>query len=175
VFYYGENPNPPQPQVMFRTTSYTTTPGPGGINHYTLDLATPINLPANDASNPRWFIGIVGLTTQAYYTWNWAQGTGGSARSFQFIRGGSPAGGPLFLSLHDGRAILLSGTMQTPCYANCDGSTIAPILNVNDFTCFLNKFAAGDPAANCDGSTIPPILNVNDFTCFINLYAAGCP
>src|SRR5262245_26370556 len=23
-----------------------------------------------------------------------------------------------------------------PCYANCDGSSVAPILNVNDFICF---------------------------------------
>jgi predicted outer membrane repeat protein len=29
------------------------------------------------------------------------------------------------------------------CYANCDNSTIAPVLNVQDFACFLNKFAAG--------------------------------
>src|SRR5207244_2775297 len=27
------------------------------------------------------------------------------------------------------------------CYANCDGSTTPPILNVLDFSCFLNKFA----------------------------------
>jgi hypothetical protein len=31
----------------------------------------------------------------------------------------------------------------TPCYANCDNSTVPPILNVNDFQCFLNKFAVG--------------------------------
>jgi hypothetical protein len=62
-----------------------------------------------------------------------------------------------------------------PCYANCDGSTLAPVLNVNDFTCFVNKYAASDPYANCDGSTIAPVLNVNDFTCFLNQYAAGCP
>lgn len=61
------------------------------------------------------------------------------------------------------------------CYANCDGSTIAPILNVNDFACFLNRFAASEPYANCDGSTTPPILNVNDFACFLNSFAAGCP
>jgi hypothetical protein len=29
------------------------------------------------------------------------------------------------------------------CYANCDSSTTAPVLNVLDFTCFLNSFAAG--------------------------------
>ena len=31
------------------------------------------------------------------------------------------------------------------CYANCDSSTLSPVLNVNDFTCFLNKYAAGCP------------------------------
>ncbi|MBL9031364.1 MAG: CotH kinase family protein [Phycisphaerae bacterium] len=61
-----------------------------------------------------------------------------------------------------------------PCYANCDGSTTAPVLNVNDFICFQNKFAAGDSSANCDGSTTAPVLNVNDFTCFLNAFAAGC-
>ena len=61
------------------------------------------------------------------------------------------------------------------CYANCDRSTIAPVLNVNDFSCFLNRYAAADPYANCDGSTIAPVLNVNDFSCFLNKYAAGCP
>ena len=61
------------------------------------------------------------------------------------------------------------------CYANCDGSTTPPILNVLDFGCFLNKFAAGDMYANCDGSTTPPVLNVLDFGCFLNRFAAGCP
>ncbi|MBL9031490.1 MAG: hypothetical protein JNM80_07250 [Phycisphaerae bacterium] len=66
---------------------------------------------------------------------------------------------------------------ETPvaaCYANCDGSTTTPVLNVNDFTCFLNQFAAGDTRANCDGSTTAPMLNVNDFTCFLNQFAIGC-
>ena len=70
----------------------------------------------------------------------------------------------------------------TPCYANCDQSTNPPILNVDDFTCFINEFAAAQvlpPAAqithyaNCDGSTTTPVLNVDDFTCFINEFAAA--
>jgi probable HAF family extracellular repeat protein len=61
------------------------------------------------------------------------------------------------------------------CYANCDGSTIPPVLNVGDFTCFLQRFAAADPYANCDQSTTPPILNIGDFTCFLQSFAAGCP
>jgi outer membrane protein assembly factor BamB len=69
------------------------------------------------------------------------------------------------------------------CYANCDGSTAHPILNVEDFTCFINAFAQAtalpqneqvDHYANCDGSTAAPVLNVEDFTCFINAFARGC-
>lgn len=69
------------------------------------------------------------------------------------------------------------------CYANCDGSTTAPFLNVADFTCFLQQFAAAQPLppaqqvthyANCDGSTTSPVLNVADFTCFLQRFAAGC-
>ena len=62
-----------------------------------------------------------------------------------------------------------------PCYPNCDASTTPPALNVNDFTCFLNAFAAASPYANCDNSTLSPTLNVIDFLCFLNGFAAGCP
>jgi hypothetical protein len=68
----------------------------------------------------------------------------------------------------------LRGPAGAACYANCDHSTTPPVLNVADFTCFLQKFAAADPYANCDNSTIPPVLNVADFTCFLQKYAAGC-
>lgn len=70
------------------------------------------------------------------------------------------------------------------CYANCDSSTVEPILNVDDFVCFVNEFAAAQSLppeqqiahyANCDGSTTAPVLNIDDFTCFINAFAEGCP
>ena len=64
--------------------------------------------------------------------------------------------------------------LQLPCYPNCDASTIPPILNVNDYICFINRFGAGDSYANCDASTLPPVLNVIDYVCFTNRYAAGC-
>jgi trimeric autotransporter adhesin len=66
-------------------------------------------------------------------------------------------------------------TVSGSCYPNCDASTTPPVLNVQDFTCFLQRYAAGDSYANCDSSTIPPTLNVQDFTCFLQAYAAGCP
>ncbi|MBL9032745.1 MAG: choice-of-anchor J domain-containing protein [Phycisphaerae bacterium] len=78
-------------------------------------------------------------------------------------------------SSESGVFAITPGTWPATCYANCDGSTAAPVLNVNDFTCFLNAFAAGESYANCDGSTTPPVLNVNDFVCFQTRYAAGCP
>jgi hypothetical protein len=69
------------------------------------------------------------------------------------------------------------------CYANCDGSTVEPLLNVDDFTCFINEYASAQSLpheqqvthyANCDSSTVAPALNVDDFTCFINRFAQGC-
>jgi hypothetical protein len=69
----------------------------------------------------------------------------------------------------------LTAQLPDACYANCDSSTTAPVLNVADFGCFLDRFAAADPLANCDLSTAPPVLNVNDFLCFLNRFAAGCP
>jgi hypothetical protein len=68
-----------------------------------------------------------------------------------------------------------AGCSNPTCYANCDGSTASPVLNVADFTCFLQRFAAGESYANCDGSTVSPVLNVADFTCFLQQFATGCP
>jgi hypothetical protein len=68
-----------------------------------------------------------------------------------------------------------TATLTVLCYPNCDGSSSAPTLNVQDFTCFLQRYAAGETYANCDQSTLAPVLNVQDFTCFLQRYAAGCP
>jgi hypothetical protein len=67
-----------------------------------------------------------------------------------------------------------TATVTRACYANCDNSTTSPALNVDDFLCFINAFAAGDPYANCDCSTTEPVLTVDDFLCFINKFATGC-
>jgi hypothetical protein len=68
-----------------------------------------------------------------------------------------------------------TGRLASPtCYANCDNSTTQPALNVLDFNCFLNHFAAGDSYANCDGSTTAPVLNVLDFNCWLGRFSADC-
>jgi hypothetical protein len=76
--------------------------------------------------------------------------------------------------LHTGTFTLNAALAASSCYPNCDGSTQPPILNVQDFTCFLQRYAAAENYANCDSSTVVPTLNVQDFTCFLQRYAAGC-
>lgn len=78
--------------------------------------------------------------------------------------------GPILIN----NALTFVGPELSPCYANCDGSRCAGRLTANDFQCFLNRFAAGDPYANCDGSMVAPVLTANDFLCFLNAYAVGC-
>jgi YVTN family beta-propeller protein len=84
------------------------------------------------------------------------------------------AGDTVFVTtdiLADGATIIAG---PSTCYPNCDSSTTPPVLNIQDFACFLNRFASADPYANCDGSTTPPVLNVLDFACFLNSFAGGC-
>jgi WD40 repeat protein len=86
----------------------------------------------------------------------------------------SPDGMALAFGLQDGTLVVASNPGSV-CYANCDASTTQPVLNVQDFTCFLQRYAAGESYANCDNSAQPPTLNVQDFTCFLQRYATGCP
>ena len=67
------------------------------------------------------------------------------------------------------RAVILT---PISCYANCDGSSAPPLLNVSDFICFQSRFAASDPYADCD---LSGSFTVNDFVCFQASFAAGCP
>jgi hypothetical protein len=130
-----------------------------------------------DAANVE--IGQMPIVFNPCGQWNW----NGWESSVPFVRVKLASGvfGGAFVMMDSMEFDAFGGG---PCYANCDGSTTPPILNVEDFTCFINEFAAaqGLPAgqqithyANCDQSTTAPVLNVEDFTCFINKFAQGCP
>jgi hypothetical protein len=102
----------------------------------------------------------------------------GTLYNFRFDSSAPPAAGFVTLELWKSPGVALLVPAQVPaaaCYPNCDGSTAPPVLNINDFICFQNQFAAGESYANCDNSTAPPVLNVNDFICFQNQFASGCP
>ncbi|MFG0283162.1 MAG: hypothetical protein ACF8R7_01970 [Phycisphaerales bacterium JB039] len=59
--------------------------------------------------------------------------------------------------------------LERECYADCDASGE---LDLFDFLCFQNLFAAADPIADCD---LSGELDLFDFLCFQNDFAAGCP
>lgn len=103
---------------MFETNAITTTPGPGGLTHYSLEIPAPFTLEANSGVNPRWFIGVVGLSAQYQAAWKWARGTGGSNKTFRWLHG---SGGPVFQSLGEGRALVVADT-SAPCPGDVDGN-----------------------------------------------------
>lgn len=111
VFDRSPGPSPVTPTARFivEPADYTIDATPDGLTHFSLDLAAPVALAANDSSNPRWFIGVIGRT-HAYATWNSSQGTGGSTRTFQWNRGDANN----FRSLGDGRALVLADAGPEP-------------------------------------------------------------
>lgn len=141
VFYYGGGPTViPEAMFVVTPTDYTVSPGPGGLSHFVLDLPNPVNLAANDASNPRWFVGVIGLTHQAFVPWNWSQGIGPSHRSYQFLR----ADGHTFRPLPEGRALLLADNRVSGDF-NADGS-----YDCGDVDPLVADIAAGNNTAGFD-------------------------
>jgi hypothetical protein len=65
------------------------------------------------------------------------------------------------------------GGADGPCFANCDGSTTAPVLTANDFQCFLDAKAACSLAADCNGNGLV-CPDPGDYICFMTAYASGC-
>jgi Beta-propeller repeat len=62
------------------------------------------------------------------------------------------------------------------CYADCDQSTGAGVLDIFDFLCFQNSFVNGASyACDCDTSTGVGVCDIFDFLCFQNAFVAGCP
>ena len=119
-----------------------------------------------------------GAHAQLTVSWSTLDGGGGVSSGGSYTIAGTVAQ-PDAAAMAAGTLSLRAGFWAAfgggGCYSNCDESAVPPVLNVADFTCFLQRFAAGNSYANCDQSTIPPVLNVADFTCFLQRFAAGCP
>ncbi|MCA9278059.1 MAG: hypothetical protein H6815_04635 [Phycisphaeraceae bacterium] len=173
-FYENDNGNvgalvDTQDVLSFNETVYHTVVSGGITNgwegfHVTLNLNTPVQLPAGD-----YWISVVaildrgGTANEPQWGWIDAQNVVGSGCMQRFF---SPTfGGPR----SDDVAFVLEGSVGSVCYADCDGSGA---LNIFDYICFGNEYAAGTSYADCDGSGS---LNIFDYICFGNEYAAGCP
>jgi DNA-binding beta-propeller fold protein YncE len=108
----------------------------------------------------------------------WGEDVGSESNDGAIVRANLDGTGSEYIAFGIGLVndiVVVSAPAPPACYANCDQSTAAPVLNVLDFNCFLNAFAAGASYANCDASTTAPVLNVLDFNCFLNRFSAGCP
>jgi hypothetical protein len=116
-YTWGGTPNAFGPEIEF-TQGWTYTGG---------HLLIEIRHSGTGTSRSSDAIGtsVTGYGTQ--FSAAWASGstaTAGSGGNFTVVR------------------ITAEGSA---CYANCDGSTTEPVLNVEDFICFINAFAAGCP------------------------------
>jgi hypothetical protein len=122
--------------------------------------------------------GVSGARAQLSLDWSTIDGGGATMAGGSYSLSGTTGQFDAAPPATGGTAAVAPGFwpgIGEPCYANCDGSTAAPVLNVLDFNCFINRYTAGEAYANCDGSTTAPVLNVLDFNCFINRYTEGCP
>ncbi|MCA9279142.1 MAG: hypothetical protein H6815_14280 [Phycisphaeraceae bacterium] len=119
--------------------------------------------------------GITWSCTQTFAQNEWANALRwGTLYTFAFDADAAPTSGTATLELFKpGTPSDVTFAVQLPesqpCYADCDGSGA---LNIFDYICFGNAYAANDPYADCDGSGS---LDVFDYICYGNSYAAGCP
>jgi hypothetical protein len=112
--------------------------------------------------------------------WAWLANV--ELRSVDLTTGTTVLIGPM--GVGDVRGLAAVRRRVPECYANCNGSTLAPVLNVDDFSCFISEYSAAmqlpvslriSHYANCNRSTKPPVLTVDDFVCFMTTFVAGCP
>jgi hypothetical protein len=69
-----------------------------------------------------------------------------------------------------------AGVIEVGCLPDCDTSTGYGALDVFDFLCFQNEFAAGTPyACDFDTTTGRMVCDIFDFLGFQNAFANGCP
>ncbi len=74
------------------------------------------------------------------------------------------------------RDVIMARFTTGVCYADCDQSTGAGVLDIFDFLCFQNSFVNGEPyACDCDTTTGNGVCDIFDFLCFQDAFVAGCP
>jgi hypothetical protein len=170
-------------QAILSPWGYTVSPAPAALPLMnTLGLLTQQGMASVRGTNYPYGQGSVILYLNNGNTRDYSYGVNGAMAWTIEMSGSSfqPSVSQILPLVQEGLAGLLPVAeyyipATPPCYANCDTSTVTPVLNVGDFTCFLQRFAAGESYANCDASTQSPVLNVGDFTCFLQQFAAGCP
>ncbi len=71
---------------------------------------------------------------------------------------------------------VVAGESPLNCYADCDRSTGAGVLDIFDFLCFQNAFVSQrEYACDCDTSSGHGVCDLFDFLCFQGAFVGGCP
>ncbi len=149
VEYYMLTDNLSTDRYVFGVGAVAFTPGvnwlgfvDGSTNSITSTPTFNGGVPGN--LGPTFYVGAPANPYKL--SWWTVDGGGGKSASGALILEGT-SGQPDAGKAAGGFYTLASGFWSTfvpdPCYVNCDASTSPPILNINDFNCFLNKFAAG--------------------------------
>jgi hypothetical protein len=71
-----------------------------------------------------------------------------------------------------GEVIRIDDIAFRSCSANCDGSTVQPVLTANDLICAFNAWVANDPIGDLDG--LAGIYGPSEFTAFLTAFYNGC-
>jgi hypothetical protein len=167
-----------QDVMTFTREHFYTHPSLNFVGYrYALTLDQPFAVP----SAGQYWMSVVAILDRGAGSpepqWGWVSSTDFNApvaKQWFFSPGN-------FTDLSADMSFVLHAAGPSACYADCDQNET---LNVDDFICFINEFAAAQglpPAqqiahyANCNGSTSEPVLTVDDFICFINEFAQGCP
>lgn len=87
-------------------TSFTQTSVGGSMYRFDVDLVAPLTFNANT----RYFVSVVGRTTLAYVTWDWAASSSGPNGTFWWQRGMH-----MYFHLPESRAVTLEGHVVTLC------------------------------------------------------------
>jgi hypothetical protein len=192
---FADNVGPDATLVRYGPLTIPALSFPGGASSpapndfgWVIPFTTPFEYQGGDVVfTIRRSAGSAGFTTHDIVGTN--HGHLGYGTLFQGIQNTVSDHAPSANAISPGGAFFINKLTFTapaapPCYANCDGSTTPPILNVEDFVCFVSEFAAAlllppqqqlTHYANCDESTTTPVLNVEDFICFVSKFATGCP
>jgi hypothetical protein len=107
-------------------------------------------------------------------TWTW-QGWSSPTPIARIIVQGNVSAGVGGLIGMDDMQIGSAPPPPDPCYADCDTSTGAGVLDLYDVLCFQESFLAGDPyACDADTSTGAGVCDVFDFLAYMESFLEGC-
>ncbi|MEL7472138.1 MAG: GC-type dockerin domain-anchored protein [Planctomycetota bacterium] len=146
------------------------------------DITYQISGIAHDTAGQSWPVEFLGLNLNAF-----GPGFQGQAQ----MRILAPPGGPDIERveiLHDFRGFARPGGSTGPCSpaditttGACTPGAFDGVVDLSDFACYLNLWAANNPIADitptgaCSPVNPDGTVDLSDFSCYLSLWSLGCP